>query len=93
MKQKNKPKKKAWSESFDPKTYVTTYQGFDGPEYVVQVNCVLPLIGLGISRRVIVPYGLHENQVAVDASIAMAKQQLLSDAVVHMMKAMQSPLK
>ncbi len=77
-------KVKPWQEEFDPRTHVTTYHGWSGEEYVVQVNCVLPIIGLGIKQMMVLPFGMHNNKAALDKCIEIAKDRLLADAVKQM---------
>jgi len=70
-----------FQEEYDPKDQVTVYHAKVGHEYVVQVSCTLPVVGVQMMRRCVLPLLASGNRAYLDIAINAEKKRLASDMI------------
>jgi hypothetical protein len=72
---------KPFQEEYDPKDQVTVYHAKVGDEYVIQVSCTLPVVGVQMMRRCVFPLLASSNRAYLDIAIQAEKKMLASDMI------------
>jgi hypothetical protein len=70
-----------FQQEYDPRDQVTVYHAKVGYEYVIEVSCTLPVAGVKMMRRCVLPLLASGNRAYLDIAIKAEKKRLAEDMI------------
>lgn len=70
-----------FQQEYNPADQVMVYHGKVGEDYIIQVSCTLPIVGVELMRRRAFPLLTQTNRAFIDLAIKAEKRLLASDMI------------